>query len=125
MPSVDQSVSGLHIALILAAVLPSLVILWAMISRIHALFIAGLFVEAVLLVNAVFHSMTAILAGAYVPGLITAVLINLPVGILIFRRAISQRWIPASLAWQLLIASAVLHVVWLGGAAISAHQHHR
>jgi len=125
MPSVDQSVSGLHTALILAAVLPCLVIVWAMISRIHGLFVAGLFIEAVLLVNAIFHSVTAIVAGAYVPGLVTAVLINLPAGIYVFHRAIRQHWIRIRVAWQLTIAAAVLHVVWLGAAAMSVHHHHR
>ena len=52
----------------------------ALVTGSHALLVAALFIETVLLVNAVGHSLTALLLGSYVSGLITAIVINLPVG---------------------------------------------
>ncbi len=119
-PALQHSVSNLRIALIVGTVLPCLVIAWAIISRAHGFLIASLFVEAVLLVNAFAHTLAALLRGGYVPGLITAVLINLPFGIYVFRRAVSENWIRRSRAWQLIIAAILLHVVWLGSGVLTA-----
>jgi hypothetical protein len=117
-PALRHSMTNLHIALIAGAVLPSLVIVWAIISRSHGFLIASLFVEAILLVNAFAHMLTAILKFGYVPGLITAVLINLPFGIYVFRRAVSERWIRNYRAWQLLAAALVVHVIWIYSGVI-------
>ena len=92
-PALQHSVTNLHIALILATALPAIFIVWAILSPRHWLLITALLVEAVLLVNAVFHMLAAVLRGGYVPGLITAVLINLPFGLYVFRRAVRDRWI--------------------------------
>ena len=61
-------------------VLPLLVIAAAFVTGSHALLLAALFIETVLLVNSVGHSLTALPLGSSVPGLITAIVINLPVG---------------------------------------------
>lgn len=112
-PALRHSVTNLHVALILATVLPGIFIVWAIFSRRQWLLIAALLVEAVLLVNAFAHSLAAVLRGGYVPGLITAVLINLPFGLYVFRRAVKDGWIRASVAWQLIGVAVVLHVAWL------------
>ena len=117
-PALQHSVTNLHIALILATVLPGAVILWAIISRSHGFLLAALFVEAVLLVNAFFHIFTAAVLASYVPGLITAALINLPFGIYVFRRAVRDGWIRRHRAWQLIIAAVVVHVIWLGSGVV-------
>ena len=119
-PALRHSMTTLHVALILGAVLPSLVIVCAIVSRAHGFLLASLVVEAILLVNAFAHMLTAILRGGYVPGLITAVLINLPFGIYVFRRAVKDRWIRNYRAWQLLFAAFAVHVVWLVCGVISA-----
>jgi hypothetical protein len=119
-PALQHSVTNLHIALILATVLPGAVIAWAIISRSHGFLLAALFVEAVLLVNAFFHIFTAVVRASYVPGLVTAVLINLPFGIYVFRRGVRERWLRHRRAWQLIIAAFVVHVVWLGSGIITA-----
>ena len=67
-------------ALLWATVLPLLVMAAAFVTGSHALLVAALFIETVLLVNAVGHSLTALLLGSYAPGLITSIVINLPVG---------------------------------------------
>ena len=53
-------------------------IVWAIISRSHGFLLASLLVEAVLLVNGFAHVLSMALRGGYVPGLITGVLINIP-----------------------------------------------
>lgn len=103
----------LHVALVFATVLPLLVILWAILRQHQALLVAVLLVESVLLVNAGGHMLAAVIYGGYVPGLITAVLINLPFGIYVLRRAVEEQWIRARVAWQLIGVAVVLHVVWL------------
>ena len=117
-PALQHSVTNLHIALILATVLPGIFIVWAIFSPRQWLLIAALLVEAVLLVNAFAHMFAAALRGGYVPGLLTAVLINLPFGIYVFRRAVTDGWIRRSVAWQLIVAGFLLHVMWLGTALL-------
>lgn len=119
-PALQHSMTNLHIALILAAVLPGLFILWAILSPRQWLLIAALLVEAVLLVNALFHMFAAVLRGGYVPGLVTAALINLPFGLYVFRRAVGDKWTRASVAWQLIAVAVVLHLAWLGSSFFNA-----
>ncbi len=119
-PALQHSMGSLHLALILATVLPAIVIVWAIFSPRHWLLIAALLVEAVLLVNALFHMLAAGLRGGYVPGLVTAVLINLPFGWYVFRRAVREGWIRRSVVWQLIAVAVALHLVWLGSGLLSA-----
>ena len=119
-PALRHSVTNLHVALVLGTVLPCMVITWAIVSRSHGFLIASLFVEAVLLVNAVAHMLTALVARSYVPGLITAVLINLPFGIYVFRRAVRDHWIRDYRAWQLVIAAIAVHLAWIVGGMLTA-----
>jgi hypothetical protein len=121
-PALQHSMTSLHFALVLAAVLPGIFIIWAILSPRQWLLIAALLVEAVLLVNAFFHILAALFRGGYVPGLITAVLINLPFGLYVFRRAVRERWIRTSAAWQLIAVAIALHLAWLGGGVITAAQ---
>jgi prepilin signal peptidase PulO-like enzyme (type II secretory pathway) len=99
-------------ALLLATVLPLLVIAAAFVIGSHALLLAALFIEIILLVNAAGHSLTALLLGSYVPGLITAVVINLPVGIYVLERALREPWIRPNAAWQLIGVAIALHLIW-------------
>ena len=119
-PALQHSTTNLHIALILATVLPGIFVVWAILSPRHWLLIAALLVEAVLLVNAFAHTFAALLRGGYVPGLITAILINLPFGIYVFQRAVKERWIRASVARQLIAVAVLLHVVWLSSGLLTA-----
>jgi hypothetical protein len=119
-PALQHSVTNLHIALILATVLPGIFIVWAILSPRQWLLIAALLVEAVLLVNSFAHLLAASLRGGYVPGLITAVLINLPFGLYVFRRAVRDRWIRPSAAWQLIAVAVALHVAWLSSSFLFA-----
>ena len=118
-PALQHSSANLQIALILAAVLPSIFIIWAIVRPRHWLLLAALLVEAVLLVNAFSHMLAAALLGRYVPGLITAVLVNLPFGLYVFRRAVREGWIRRHRAWQLIGVAVLLHVVWLSSSMLA------
>ena len=113
LPGLLHKPQEVHIALMFATALPLLVIAWAILSRRKALLIAGLLVPSVLLVNAGAHMLASLVHGGYVPGLITAVFINLPFGVYVFRRAVKEQWIRARAVWQLIGVAVVLHVVWL------------
>ena len=113
LPGLLHKSQELHIALVLATVLPLLVIAWAILSRRKALLVAVLLVPSVLLVNAFGHILASLVAGGYVPGLLTAVLINLPFGVYVFQKAVKERWIRAEEAWQLIGVAVLLHAVWL------------
>jgi hypothetical protein len=49
-------------------------------------------IEATLLVNVMSHAIAAAWVGGYVPGLVTAVAVNLPFSAYVLRRAWRERW---------------------------------
>jgi uncharacterized protein with HXXEE motif len=85
-------------ALALATVIPLVVSLWAAArpaSRTALRLVLALW--AILLLNAVWHVGVALLLfGGYAPGVITAVALNLPLSVLILRRAMAERWLRQS-----------------------------
>ena len=113
-PSLLLHPQYLRIALMLATVLPLAVIAWAILRPRKALLISVLLLESVLLVNAGWHILASLIRGGYAPGVITAVLINLPFGVYVLRRAVKEQWIRARTAWQLIGIAIVLHIVSLG-----------
>ncbi len=121
-PALQHDVNTLRIGLIVGTVASCIVIACAILTRMHGFLIASLFVEAILLVNAFAHSFTALLRRGYVPGLVTAILINLPFGIYVFRRAVREGWIRRYRAWQLIIIAFVVHLAWLGTGVMRAER---
>jgi len=119
-PATQHNIANLRIALIFATLLPCIVIACAIVTRIHGFLLASLFVEVILLVNAFAHTLTALLLRSYVPGLVTAILINLPFGIYVFRRSIREGWIRRYRAWQFVIIAILVHVVWLATGVMRA-----
>jgi hypothetical protein len=83
------------IALTLATVIPLGVCLWAAArpaSRTALWLVLAMW--AILLLNAVWHIMAAlVLFGGYAPGVVTAVILNLPLSVLVLRRAVQERWL--------------------------------
>src|SRR5664279_4735911 len=104
----------MRVALVMAAVLPLGVIAWAILRPRHWPLVAVLVVETVLLVNAGWHVVAALVRGGYAPGVITAVVINLPVGVYVLRRAVREQWIGPRTAWRLIAIALVLHIAALG-----------
>ena len=113
-PALLHNPHELHLALVMATVLPLLVVVWAILRPNKGLLIAVLFLEAVLLVNAGWHIFAALVRGGYAPGLITAMLINLPFGVYVLRRAVKEQWIAPRTAWQLIATALVLHIISVG-----------
>jgi uncharacterized protein with HXXEE motif len=105
---------NLRLGLLTATLLPLALVTWAVLRPRKALLVAVLFLECVLLVNAGWHMFAACVRGGYAPGVITAVLINLPFGVYVLRRAVSGQWIPSRTAWLLVGIALALHLAALG-----------
>lgn len=113
-PGLLVNTRDLHIALMMATVLPLAVVAWAVRRPGKALLVSLLFLESVLLVNAVWHILAAVLNRGYVPGVVTAALINLPFGICVLRRAVKEHWIGLPAAWRMIGLAAALHLAAVG-----------
>ena len=77
----------------------------------------GLSVAALLIVNGLTHIGSALRAGRYAPGLVTGVLLYLPLGAYAFYAALTSGWVSprqALTAGLLGLAYAAVPVVWLG-----------
>jgi hypothetical protein len=98
-PEFLQHRQSLRVALVMATVLR---------------LVSVLFLECVLLVNVGWHIFAAWVRGGYAPGVITAVMINLPFGVYVLRRAVREQWIPSRTVWQLIAIALVLHIAALG-----------
>jgi Protein of unknown function with HXXEE motif len=66
-------------------------------------------VAAILLVNGTAHLLASLVTGTYSPGLITGVVLYLPLAQLVLLRAWHQ--VPASLFWQGVGTGLIAHVV--------------
>ena len=113
-PAFAQNPRNLDVALTLATVLPLAVIVWAVLRPRKALLVSVLFLESILLVNAGWHIFAACVRGGYAPGVLTAVLINLPFGIYVLRKAVKEQWITPQTVWLMLGIVLALHLVALG-----------
>ena len=105
---------NLRFALVMATALPLAVIVWAILRPRKALLVSVLLLESILLVNAGWHLLASLIRGGYAPGVVTAVLINLPFGLYVLRRAVREQWVQVRTAWQLVGIALVLHIVSLG-----------
>jgi hypothetical protein len=69
-----------------------------------------LLIQATVLLNVVWHVAAAVvLFGGYAPGVVTALLLNLPFSIYLLRRAARDRWLGPRALWALVPAAIVLH----------------
>ncbi len=98
----------------MATILPVGVVTWAVLHPCKALFVAALFLETVLLANAGWHILAAVVNRGYVPGVITAALINLPFGIYVLRRAVKEQWIGSRTARQMTGIAVGFHIIAVG-----------
>jgi len=114
LPALLQNPQNLRIALLLATVLPLAVIALAIARPRKSLLVSVLFLESILLVNAGWHIYAACVRGGYAPGVLTAVLINLPFGVYVLRKAAKEQWIPVQTAWLLISVALLLHIATVG-----------
>jgi hypothetical protein len=69
-----------------------------------------LLIQATVLVNALWHlAVAVILFGGYAPGLVTALLINLPFSVYLLQRAAAERWVDRPALWALVPGAILLH----------------
>jgi uncharacterized protein with HXXEE motif len=113
-PRLLQNPRDIHVALVIATVLPLVVIAWAILRPAKVPLILALLIESILLVNAVWHIVASSIVGGYAPGVIGGILINLPFGVYVLRRAVKEQWIGVRTAWQLIGSAFVLHIVAIG-----------
>ena len=114
------------LALVLATVIPLGFCLWAAArpSNRTALWLV-LAMWATLLLNVAWHVAAAlVLFGGYAPGVVTAVGVNLPLSVLVLRRAATEQWISRRARWALVPAAVAFHLpgalgVMLLGRALS------
>jgi hypothetical protein len=91
---------AIQLGLIIVTIAPALIVLWASTGRENrakdflVLLVAGIFLANVFLPRIP----AAIMAGGYAPGVATAVAINLPFCLLLFRAAIMERVLPPKIA---------------------------
>ena len=75
-----------------------------------------LLIQATLLLNVVWHAgMAALMFDGYAPGLVTGLLVNLPVAMYLLRRAVREEWVSRGLLWALIPGALVFHGPLLGG----------
>jgi len=117
-PGLLQNARDIHVALAIATILGLAVITWAILRPSRILLILSLLIESILLVNAAWHLLASLIVGGYAPGVITAVLVNLPFGLYVLRRAVKERWIGVRTAWQLVGIALVLHIVAVGSVLV-------
>jgi hypothetical protein len=69
-----------------------------------------LLIQSAVLLNAVWHLAVAIvLFGGYAPGLVTALVLNLPFSLHLLRRAVREQWLSRPARWALVPGAILLH----------------
>ena len=107
----EVSLKGLQMALVMATAVPWAIAIWAASRPSQGIAIwCLLLVQAVVLVNVFWHLMVAaIVLQGYAPGLLTAVTLNLPFSVYLFRRAVRDRWCSTHALIGLIPAALVVH----------------
>jgi thiamine transporter ThiT len=82
-----------------------------------------LLIQATVLLNVVWHAAAAVvLFGGYAPGVVTALLVNLPFSVYLLRRADRERWLSRGALWALVPAAIVLHGPLLAALLVLAER---
>jgi hypothetical protein len=75
-----------------------------------------LLVRATVLLNVLWHvSAAMVVFDGYSPGLVTALLINLPFSVYLLGRAARERWVSRGAMWALLPGALLMHGPLLSG----------
>ncbi len=106
------SLREMAVALALATVIPLGFSLWAAARPAGrtALWLV-LAMWATLLLNVAWHVAAALVVfGGYAPGVVTAVALNLPLSVLVLRRAGAGQWLSRRARWALVPAAVAFHL---------------
>jgi uncharacterized protein with HXXEE motif len=106
------SLREMGFALVLATGIPLCFSLWATVrpgSRTALWLVLAMW--ATLLLNAAWHVAAGlVLFGGYAPGVATAAGLNLPLSVLVLRRATTGQWLSRRARWTLVPAAVAFHV---------------
>jgi hypothetical protein len=116
----------MYLALLLATLAQAVIIAWAarQPDRPVRLWFA-LLIQAVIFVNALAHVVTALVVfHGYAPGLVSAVLLNFPFSVFVYRKAREEHWVSTAASWLLLPGAFLVHGpllfgLLLGGCVLS------
>jgi hypothetical protein len=103
-------------ALVFVTLIPIIIAAFSDLSREHSgAAYALLCTQVVMFINVFWHLAMALLTRGYVPGLISAMAINLPLSIYILRRALVERWFSRRATALAFLIAFFLHapVLWL------------
>jgi Protein of unknown function with HXXEE motif len=107
-------------ALVLVTLLPVALAGWASVrpeSRTPVWLL--LLIQATLLLNVLWHTSAAVLVfDGYAPGLVTALLLNLPFSVYLLRRAAREQWVPRPALWALFPGALLMHGPILSGVLL-------
>ena len=112
----NVSYSQFFVAIIFVTLIPIVIAAFGDLSRERSAAAYALFcVQVVMFINVFWHLAMALLARGYVPGLISALAINLPFSIYILRRALVERWFSRRATGLAFVIALLLHgpVLWL------------
>ena len=69
-----------------------------------------LLIQSAVLLNALWHlAIAVVLFGGYAPGLVTALVLNLPFSLYLLRRAVREQWLSRPARWALVPGAILLH----------------
>ena len=100
-------------ALIIITVIPYLIALFWIGRRWAQYLLVGL--QVVMLINVCAHTLMALSLKGYAPGLITALLLNLPFSLYLLKRAVSERWMSGKAVALMFPIGLLLHGPALAG----------
>jgi hypothetical protein len=113
-PSIESLMAGvdassLRVALLWATLIPLLILIWVTWRpESRAARWAALVVQTVVVINVVSHVVVAtFIMHGYSPGVLSALLINAPLSVYLFRRARREHWLP-TVAWRSLVPAALV-----------------
>lgn len=107
----DVTYAQMLVALAVATLITFALVAWAVHrpGRVSALWVT-LLIQVVVLLNVFSHLAAAFFVmRGYSPGLITAVLINLPFSLYLLRRAVMEQWLSRRALWLTIPAALVVH----------------
>ncbi|HEU4389254.1 MAG TPA: HXXEE domain-containing protein [Blastocatellia bacterium] len=107
------------LAVVIMTVIPYFVALYADFDRERA---AGMYLilslQAMMLINVFAHLGMAVIMHGYAPGVVTAVVINLPFSLYLLRRALRENWISRKAEALICLAGLALHAAVLPGIVL-------
>jgi hypothetical protein len=113
----------MYAALIIATVAPAVIIAWAARQPDRPVRLwSALLIQTVMFLNAFAHVAAALFVfHGYAPGLLSAVLLNVPFSIFVYRKARQERWLPRMASWLLVPGALLVHGPLLFGVLLGGH----